>query len=206
MTHAIVLDSNNKKSGELSLPASYENINSHNLYLYVKSYLASLRANTASAKTRSEVRGGGKKPWSQKGRGGARAGSRRSPVWVGGGAAFGPSTNRNYTQKVNKKQKRLALEFALNEKAQKGALYVVDSLHVESGKTKDAVKIIKDLGVRDVLIVKELLDENTFLAYRNVENSYVIELNELNAYLASAFYSIIIEKSAFETLTLAKED
>ncbi len=204
MNQAIILDEKYKKSGEVALPASYDKINSHNLYLYVKSYLASIRANTATTKTRSEVRGGGKKPWSQKGRGGARAGSRTSPIWVGGGIAFGPKNNRNYTQKVNKKQKRLALEFALNEKAKNNSLFVVDSFIVESGKTKDAVKIIKDLGVRDVLIVKELLDEKTFLALRNVKNCYVVEANELNAYLATAFYAVIIEKSAFEKIT--KED
>ncbi len=204
MSQAIVLDDKFKKKAEVTLPASYEKVNSHNLYLYVKSYLASLRSNTASTKTRSEVRGGGKKPWNQKGRGGARAGSKRSPIWVGGGVTFGPSTNRNYTQKVNKKQKRLALEFALNEKAKNDALFVVDNLTIESGKTKDAVKIIKDLGVRDVLIVKELLDEKTFFAFRNVKNAYVVESNELNAYLTSAFYAVIIEKSAFENLI--KED
>ncbi len=204
MSHAIILDDKFKKSGEAALPETYEKINSHNLYLYVKSYLASLRANTATAKTRSEVSGGGKKPWNQKGRGGARAGSRTSPIWVGGGVAFGPKNNRNYNQKVNKKQKRLALEFALNEKAKNGGLFVVDNLVIESGKTKDAVKIIKDLGLRDALIVKELLDEKTFLAFRNVKNTYVVEANELNAYLASAFYAVIIEKSAFENII--KED
>lgn len=204
MSEAIVLNDKFQKNGEIALPSSYEAVNSHNLYIYVKSYLASIRANTASTKTRSEVRGGGKKPWSQKGRGGARAGSRRSPVWVGGGVAFGAKTNRNYDQKVNKKQKRLALEFALNEKAKNGALYVVDSLAIESGKTKDAIKIVKDLGLRDALIVKDLLDEKTFLAFRNVKKAYLIESNELNAYLASAFYAVIIEKSAFEKIT--KED
>ncbi len=204
MSQAIVLNDKFKKSGEVELPASYDKVSSHNLYLYVKSYLASLRANTATAKTRSEVRGGGKKPWNQKGRGGARAGSRRSPIWVGGGVTFGPSTNRNYNQKVNKKQKRLALEFALNEKAKNDSLFVIDSLVVESGKTKDAAKIIKDLGVRDVLIVKELIDEKTFFAFRNIHNAYVVESNELNAYLASAFYAVIIEKSAYENIT--KED
>ena len=201
MSKAIVLNEKFEKSGEVALPEAYAEINPHNLYLYVRSYQAALRANTASAKTRSEVSGGGKKPWSQKGRGGARAGSSRSPVWVGGGVAFGPKTNRNYNQKINKKQKRLALEFALNEQASKNALYVVDSVVVESGKTKEAAAIINGLGVRDVLIVKELIDEKTFMAFRNLKNCYVIEASELNAYLASAFYSVIIEKSALETIT-----
>ena len=116
MSKAIKLDNNFKVSGEVELPQSYNDINPHNLYLYVKSYQAALRANTAKTKTRAEVSGGGKKPWSQKGRGGARAGSNRSPVWVGGGKAFGP-TQRNYNLKVNKKQKRLAFEYALMQKS-----------------------------------------------------------------------------------------
>ncbi|WP_458700213.1 50S ribosomal protein L4 [Sulfurospirillum sp. 1307] len=203
MSSAIVLNDKFEKSGELALPEKYEEINSHNLHLYVKSYLAALRANTASTKTRSEVSGGGKKPWAQKGRGGARAGSRTNPVWVGGGIAFGPKANRNYDQKVNKKQKRLALEYALNEKASKDALFVVDSISVESGKTKDAAAIVKSIGARDVLIVKDLIDEKTFLAFRNVPNAYLIESNELNAYLATAFYAVVVEKSVLETI--AKE-
>ncbi|MEZ7933934.1 MAG: 50S ribosomal protein L4 [Sulfurospirillum sp.] len=201
MSSAIVLNEKLENVGALALPASFEEIHSHNLYLYVKSYQAALRSNTAHSKTKGDVSGGGKKPWAQKGRGGARAGSRRSPVWVGGGAAFGPKANRNYDLKVNKKQKKLALEFALNEKAANNALFVVDSLSVESGKTKDAAKIIKTLGTRDALIVKELVDEKTLLAFRNIQNCYLVEANELNAYLATAFYAVIIEKSVLETIT-----
>ncbi|WP_041959193.1 50S ribosomal protein L4 [Sulfurospirillum arsenophilum] len=201
MSSAIVLNEKLENVGALALPASFEEIHSHNLYLYVKSYQAALRSNTANTKTKGEVSGGGKKPWAQKGRGGARAGSRRSPVWVGGGAAFGPKANKNYDLKVNKKQKKLALEFALNEKAANNALFVVDSLSVESGKTKDASKIMKTLGTRDALIVKELVDEKTLLAFRNIQNCYLVESNELNAYLATAFYAVIIEKSVLETIT-----
>ena len=201
MSKAIVLDSSFKSSGEVALPASFFEANPHNLYLYVKSYQAALRANTAKTKTRSEVRGGGKKPWSQKGRGGARAGSNRSPIWVGGAVSHGPKNNRNYFQKVNKKQKRLALEVALAEKANNGKLFVVDSVAVESGKTKDAANIIKSLNVRSALVIKEILDEKSFYAYRNLSNAYLIEPNELNAYTAVAFDAIIIEKNVFENLT-----
>jgi large subunit ribosomal protein L4 len=148
---AIVLNENFEKASEAALPESFTGINPHNLYLYVKSYQAGIRANTASTKTRSEVRGGGKKPWAQKGRGGARAGSRRSPIWVGGGQMFGPTPNRNYDQKVNKKQKKLALNFALDALAQNNALFVVDSIEVASGKTKDAKALFDKLGVRDAL-------------------------------------------------------
>ena len=200
MSKAIVLNDKLEKADEIELPKSFEEINPANLYLYVKSYLASLRANSAVTKTKGEVSGGGKKPWSQKGRGGARAGSNRSPIWVGGGVAHGPKNNRNYFQKVNKKQKRLALEYALNEKAENGALFVVDSVAVESGKTKDAAKMLKTLGVRDALVVKELIDEKTFYAFRNISNSYLVEPNELNAYLVTAYHALVIEKAVLENL------
>ncbi len=201
MSKAIVLDDQLKANGEIALPESYSDIDAHNLYLYVKSYQSSLRANTAHSKTRAEVSGGGKKPFAQKGGGRARAGSTRSPIWVGGGVAHGPRNNRNYFQKVNKKQKRLALLFAINEIADNGKLFVVDSVAIESGKTKDAAAYVKALDVRDVLVVKELTDEKTFLAFRNLDNAYLIEPNELNAYTATAFASIVIEKSVLEKLT-----
>ncbi|EAH5178675.1 50S ribosomal protein L4 [Campylobacter jejuni] len=201
MSKVVVLNDKLEKAGELDLPSKYAEVNPHNLYLYVKSYLASLRANTAHTKGRSDVSGGGKKPWRQKGRGGARAGSTRTNVWVGGAVAFGPTNERNYFQKVNKKQKRLALERALADKAAKGVLFTADSLAIESGKTKDANAVIKKLGVKDALIVKDLLDEKTLLAYRNLANCYVVDVSEVNAYLVSVFNAVIMEKSALESIT-----
>lgn len=201
MSKVVVLNDKLEKAGELDLPSKYAEVNPHNLYLYVKSYLASLRANTAHTKGRSDVSGGGKKPWRQKGRGGARAGSTRTNVWGGGAGAFGPTNERNYFQKVNKKQKRLALERALADKAAKGVLFTADSLAIESGKTKDANAVIKKLGVKDALIVKDLLDEKTLLAYRNLANCYVVDVTEVNAYLVSVFNAVIMEKSALESIT-----
>jgi len=183
------------------LPAAFLEVHPHNLYLYCKAYAAGLRANTAQTKNRSAVRGGGKKPWAQKGGGRARAGSLRSPIFVGGGVAFGPSTDRNYDQKVNKKQKKLALYHALAEMAANERLFVVDNIAVESGKTKDALAFVNGLEQRDVLVVKEMIDDKTFLAFRNLQNAYLIESNELNAYLAAAYYSIVIEKAIFDKLT-----
>ena len=200
MSKAIVLNDKFEKASESALPAEFDKINPHNLYLYVKSYMAALRANTAHTKNRSEVSGGGKKPWIQKGRGGARAGSTRTNVWVGGGVAFGPKNNRNYFQKVNKKQKRLAFERALMDKAKANALFIVPSLSVESGKTKDANAIIKKLALKDALIVKDLLDEKTLLAFRNLAHCYVVDISEVNAYLISVFNAVIIEKSAYESI------
>lgn len=201
MSVAIILDKNLKKSGEAQLPESYKDINAHNLYLYIKSFLASMRANNAAAKTRGRVSGGGKKPWSQKGGGRARAGSITSPVFVGGGVAHGPSNNRNYSLKVNKKQKRLALQYALLEKANNGSLFIVDKIQVESGKTKDAHAMFKALNQRNTLFVSELFDEKTFLAFRNIKDCYLIDAVELNAYLAATFRSVVIEKSLFESIT-----
>jgi large subunit ribosomal protein L4 len=183
------------------LPEVFLEAHPHNLYLYCKAYASSLRANTAQTKNRSAVSGGGKKPWAQKGGGRARAGSLRSPLFVGGGVAFGPSTNKNYDQKVNKKQKKLALYHALAEQANNGSLLVVDTIAIESGKTKDAVAFVNGVASRDLLVVKEMIDDKTFLAFRNLKNAYLIEANELNAYLATAYHTVVIEKAVFDKLT-----
>ncbi|MDD2697714.1 MAG: 50S ribosomal protein L4 [Arcobacteraceae bacterium] len=199
MSKLVVLNDKFEANGEIVLPEKFQNINSHNLHLYVKSYLASLRSNTARVKNRSEVSGGGKKPKAQKGSGAARWGSKRSPLFVGGGQVFGPS-NRNYDQKINKKQKVLALNYAINAQAERGCLFVVDSVKVESAKTKDAVAIVNKLNKRDMLIVVENFDDNTYLAFRNIKNCYVIEKSELNAYAIAAFHSILIEKAVVDSL------
>ncbi|GAB0172232.1 50S ribosomal protein L4 [Helicobacter trogontum] len=200
MSKAIMLDSKFIKGAEIALPERYAEIKEHNLYLYVKSYLASLRANNAQAKTRGKVSGGGKKPWAQKGGGRARAGSITSPVFVGGGVIHGPSNNRNYDLKINKKQKRLALEYALQQKANEGRLFVVESINVESGKTKDAFAQFKALGQRSALFVTQVSNEKTFLAFRNLQSCYLADASELNAYLVAAFRSVVIEKAVFDEL------
>lgn len=200
MSRAIVLDKELKKNSEIDLPKSYGEIKEHNLYLYVKSYLASLRNNTAKAKNRGEVSGGGKKPWSQKGGGRARAGSITSPVFVGGGVSHGPSNNRNYDLKINKKQKRLALEFALEQKASMNKLYIVDSIEIENGKTKEAFQMFKNLNERSTLFVTQMSSESTFLAFRNLQNCYLVDANELNAYLVAAFRSVVMEKAVFDSI------
>jgi large subunit ribosomal protein L4 len=199
MGKLIVLNNQFENAGELALGEKFEGINSHNLHLYVKSYLAGIRANTARVKNKSEVSGGGKKPKAQKGSGAARWGSKRSPLFVGGGQVFGPS-NRNYNQKINKKQKALALRYAINAQAEKGSIFVVDSIKVESGKTKDAAAILGKLNQRDTLVVVENFDEQTYLAFRNIKNCYVIEKSELNAYLVAAYHSIVIEKAVVDSL------
>ncbi|MDD3775065.1 MAG: 50S ribosomal protein L4 [Sulfurovaceae bacterium] len=184
-----------------ALPQAFLEVHPHNLYLYCKSYAASVRSNTATVKNRSEVSGGGKKPFAQKGGGRSRQGSIRAPHYRGGGVAFGPNNNRNYELKVNKKQKKLALYHAIAEKAANERLFVTDSVLIESAKTKDAAAFVNALGQRDVLVVKDMIDDKTFLAFRNVPNAYLIESNELNAYLAAAYGAIVMEKAVFEKLT-----
>ncbi len=199
MSQAVVLNEKFENNGELALDAKFEGINSHNLYLYVKSYMAGLRANTARVKGRTEVSGGGKKPKAQKGSGAARWGSMRSPLFVGGGQIFGP-TKRNYNLKVNKKQKEAALRYAVNAHGSNGSLFVTDKVSVESGKTKDASALVGKLNQRDTLVVVDTIDEKTYLAFRNIKNCYMIEKEELNAYLVSAYRSVLIEKSVLETI------
>jgi large subunit ribosomal protein L4 len=183
------------------LPQAFLEVHPHNLYLYCKAYASGLRANTAQTKNRSAVSGGGKKPFAQKGGGRARQGSIRAPHFRGGGVVFGPSTDRNYDQKVNRKQKKLALMHAMAEMAANEKLFVVENVNIESGKTKDAVAFVNGLGQRDVLVVKEMIDDKTFLAFRNLQNAYLIEANELNGYLAAAYHSMVIEKAVFDKLT-----
>ncbi len=204
MSKAIFLNKELEKDLDIALPERYSEINEHNLYLYVKSYLASMRNNTAKAKTRGEVSGGGKKPWSQKGGGRARAGSITSPVFVGGGVAHGPQNNRNYNIKINKKQKRLALEYALQQKANMNKLFVIDSINIDSGKTKDAFALFKKLDERSVLFVAKNGDDKTFLAFRNIKDCYFIDINEINAYLVAVFRAVVIEKDAFDEIIANK--
>ncbi|WP_104744751.1 50S ribosomal protein L4 [Helicobacter acinonychis] len=214
MSKAIVLDSHLKEKGSMELPKRYESINSHNLYLYVKHYLSSVRANTAKSKNRAEVSGGGRKPWAQKGGGRARAGSITSPVFVGGGVSHGATNNRNYNLKINKKQKRLALEYALEEKAQANKLFVVEKIAikgvVEDNRrkylTKEADKMFQALEQRDTLFVCMNMDEYTDLAFSNLKKCLVIDVSELNAYLLAAFSSVVMEEVAFQHVVQDKTE
>ena len=140
-----------------------------------------LRQGTYKVKTRSEVSGGGRKPWRQKGTGRARQGSIRAPQWVGGGVALGP-VPRDYSIKMNRKERRLALKSALSYKVREENLIVVDNIEVASNKTKDMIKVLEELNVADkkVLIVMDELTENVILASRNLANVLLMEPVELN--------------------------
>ena len=162
---------------------------------------ASMRQGTHSTKTRSDVSGGGRKPWRQKGTGNARQGSIRAPHFVGGGIVFGPNTNRNYTKKQNRKERRLALKSALTYKANDKKIFVVDNIELSTSKTKDFIKLLEDLKIegKTLIVVKELTD-NLILASRNLSDVKVIETHEINTYDVTYYNNLVITEEAVKML------
>ena len=166
------------------------------MHRVVKMHLANRRRGTASVKDRSEVRGGGRKPWRQKGTGRARHGSIRSPIWVGGGTTFGP-TPRDFSYKVPKKVKRLALKSALTSKVRDGDMDLVDALNFESPKTKDMIKALENLKVgRKVLVVLNGSDENAVKSARNIPGVKTIPANLLNVYDVLNYHNLVVTQDA----------
>ena len=160
--------------------------------------MSNSRQGTASTKTRSEVRGGGRKPWRQKGTGNARQGSIRATQWRGGGIVFGPNPNRNYTKKMNKKERRLALKSALAYKVIDKELIVIDDIKFETSKTKEMVNLLTKLNIEanKVLVVVSELTENVCLSARNLANIKVVTYDEVNAFdLVSADNMLITEEA-----------
>lgn len=193
---------NGEKVKDLTLNDSVWNIetNEDSIKKTIKLQQAATRQGTAKVKTRSEVSGGGKKPWKQKGTGRARAGSSRSPLWRGGGIVFGP-TPRNYTFKINKKERTIALKSTLTEIAKEKALVVVDKIELASLKTTEAKKIIKSLNLAgNILFVTNEDNENLFMACRNLGYANVELVDEINVLdLVYADY-VVIEEEAIKTL------
>jgi large subunit ribosomal protein L4 len=199
-----VIKTDGTKSGEkvdLSKDIFEIEPNDHVLYLAVKAYLANQRQGTHKAKERNEVRGGGKKPWKQKGRGGARAGSSRSPLWVGGGSIFGPKP-RDYRQKLNKKVISLARKSALSYKAKANQILVVEDFNFESPKTKEFNKILNALqlkGKKTLLLTNGSL-ENVYKSGRNIERVNILEANKASAYDLLNNQVLLLQKSAVNLL------
>ena len=163
--------------------------------------MSNSRQGTASTKTRSEVRGGGRKPWRQKGTGNARQGSIRATQWRGGGIVFGPNPNRNYTKKMNKKERRLALKSALAYKVIDKALIVVDNFNLETAKTQDAVKVLDNIKAnsKTVIVVDELTD-NMVYGTRNLANVIILTTDEINTYDVIASDTMVITENAVKKL------
>ena len=175
--------------------------NEQTVYDAIKRKGASLRQGTHSVKDRSEVSGGGIKPWRQKGTGRARQGSIRAPQWYHGGVVFGPNTNRNYEKKQNKKESRLALKSALSYKVSAKAIMVVEKFDVKNAKTKDFTKLLDTLKIEGkVLVVVSELTDNLVLASRNLSNVKVIESHEINTYDVLNYKTIVITEEAVKML------
>ena len=171
-------------------------VNEHILYEVVKNQLANKRQGTQSVKTRAEVRGGGRKPWRQKGTGRARQGSIRAPHWVGGGVSFAPKP-RDYSYKVPKKVKRLAIKSALSSKVLNDEIIVLDELSLDEPKTKEMAKILSNIKAgKKALIVMDKKDMNVIKSARNIPNVQVVFVNTLNVYDILNFDSFIITKDA----------
>ena len=170
-------------------------INEHLVHLAVVSQLANVRQGTHSAKTRSEVSGGGRKPWRQKGTGHARQGSTRSPQWTGGGVVFAPKP-RDYSMKMNKREKQIAIKSALTSKVQDSKLIVVDEFKLDEIKTSKFAQILDNLKAPKALVVTKDKDEKVVLSARNIPTVKTTMTNSINVYDILKYDSLVITKDA----------
>ena len=174
-------------------------VNEHLVHLAVVRQLANNRQGTQKAKTRSEVSGGGRKPWRQKGTGHARQGSTRAPQWTGGGVVFAP-TPRDYSFKMNKKEKRLALKSALTSRVQENKFIVLDELKLDVIKTKDMKKVLDNLKVNKALVVLGEGSENVVLSARNIPNVETAPVSSINVYDILKYNTVITTKAAVASI------
>ena len=174
-------------------------INEHLVHMAVVNQLANNRQGTQKAKTRSEVSGGGRKPWRQKGTGHARQGSTRAPQWTGGGVVFAPKP-RDYSFKMNKKEKRYALLSALSSKVADSKIVVLDEFKLDEVKTKKFVEVMDNLKVSKALVVIEGENKNVVLSGRNIPTVKVSATNEINTYDVLKYDTLVVTKAAVEKL------
>jgi large subunit ribosomal protein L4 len=188
--------------GEVSLRDDIFNtkVNKYLVHQAVKRYLANRRRGTASTKSRSDVRGGGAKPWKQKGTGRARAGTNSSPIWVGGGIVFGPAP-RDYSFSFPKKMKVAALKSALSDKLENKKIIIIDKLSLEENKTSKMVEILKNLQAsKKPLIITEKEDSTIALSVRNIKGAQVLPASKINTYDLINHEKIIITKKALKRI------
>ena len=174
-------------------------INEHLVHLAVVRQLANNRQGTQKAKTRSEVRGGGRKPWRQKGTGHARQGSIRAPQWTGGGVVFAP-VPRDYEVKMNKKERRAALKSALTSKVQENKLVVIDSLTLAEAKTKEMQKVLTNLKADKALVVTAADDQKVVLSARNIADVQTATVNTINVYDVMKHNTVVVTKDAVASI------
>lgn len=174
-------------------------VNEHLVHAAVVAQLANKRQGTQKAKTRSEVSGGGRKPWRQKGTGHARQGSTRAPQWTGGGVVFAP-TPRDYTIKLNKKERRLALKSVLTAKVQENKFIVLDELKFDEIKTKKFQAVLDNLNVNKAMVVLNDNDKNVVMSAKNIPNVITAQTNTINVYDILKYNTMIVTKAAVETI------
>lgn len=174
-------------------------VNEHLVHMAVLQQLANNRQGTQKAKTRSEVRGGGRKPWRQKGTGHARQGSTRAPQWTGGGVVFAP-TPRDYSFKLNKKEKRGALKSALSSRVQENKLIVVDELKFNEIKTKNMKNVLTNLKVDKCLVVLNENDQNVVMSAKNIPAVKTAQTSELNVFDILKYNTVVVTKDAVKTI------
>ena len=174
-------------------------VNEHLVHLAVVQKLANKRQGTQKAKTRSEVSGGGRKPWKQKGTGHARQGSIRAPQWTGGGVVFAP-VPRDYSFKLNKKEKRAALKSALTSRVVENKFVVVDELKLDEIKTKKFVEVLKNLNVEKALVVLNDMDEKVIASAANIPTVKTTQTNELNVFDVLKYDTVVVTKAAVATI------
>ncbi len=174
-------------------------VNEHLVHMAVVAQLANKRQGTQKAKTRSEVSGGGKKPWRQKGTGHARQGSTRAPQWKGGGVVFAP-TPRDYTIRLNKKEKRAALKSALTSRVNENKFVVVDELKFDEIKTKSFKAVMDNLKVSKALVVLDTNDQNTVLSARNIPEVKTSLVNTINVYDILKYNTVVATKAAVASI------
>ena len=174
-------------------------VNEHLVHLAVVSQLANKRQGTQKAKTRSEVSGGGRKPWRQKGTGHARQGSTRAPQWTGGGMVFAP-VPRDYTIRLNKKEKRAALKSVLTSKVQENKFIVVDELKFDEIKTKAMKNVLANLKADKALVILNDNDQNVVLSTRNIEGVQTALTNTINVFDLLKHNTVVVTKAAVETI------
>ena len=174
-------------------------VNEHLVHMAVVQQLANNRQGTQKAKTRSEVSGGGRKPWRQKGTGHARQGSTRAPQWTGGGVVFAP-VPRDYSFKMNKKEKRAALKSVLTSRVQENKIVVLDELKLDAVKTKDFVKVMSNLNVENALVVTAAQDNNVVLSARNVPGVETSVAANINVYDVLNHKTLVVTKDAVASI------
>ena len=196
MANVSVYNIEGKEVGKIDLSDAVfgVEVNEHLVHMAVVSQLANNRQGTQKAKTRSEVSGGGRKPWRQKGTGHARQGSTRAPQWTGGGVVFAP-VPRDYSFKMNKREKRAALKSALTSRVEENKFIVIDEINFEEAKTKNFANILKNLDVSKALVVLEDDNKNSELSARNIADVKTAKTNTINVYDILKYNTVITTKA-----------